>query len=371
MATILFVINAAIVGGAERHTLQLAADLAASGLDTVVFALRPGTMTPPGLMAPDQPTALPRRIRQLAQAMEAADTVVAVNQRPLLAVFAARRLARRKPRVVAVFHTTLLRSRKERWMQRGYNALYRRADLVVYVSGNQQRHWAGQGLRPARSAVVLNGVDVATFSPPDEAARERARRDLGISLGDVVIGSCAMLRGEKNHRQLIDAIAVLRGRDVPACAVLVGDGVMRGELAALAAERGIAPHVRFAGVQADVRPFVAAFDVGVLCSTAVETLSLAALENMAMGVPMVMSDIGGASEIIDGANGRLFAAGDTDGLVAALHDLLPREMRARASAEARRTIVDKFSIERMNAQYRELLVDHVTSARRSPPGTAG
>ena len=50
-----------------------------------------------------------------------------------------------------------------------------------------------------------------------------------------------------------------------------------------------------------MRPFLAAADVGLNCSTAIETLSLSALEMLAIGVPMAMSDIGGASEIVDGA----------------------------------------------------------------------
>src|SRR5207248_3830085 len=92
---------------------------------------------------------------------------------------------------------------------------------------------------------------------------------------DFVIGLSAVLRPEKNPLQLVEAIASLRRRGIPARALVIGDGEMRGELEARARRLGVAGDVAITGLQREVRPFVAACDAAVLCSRT-EAFSLAA-----------------------------------------------------------------------------------------------
>jgi len=105
-----------------------------------------------------------------------------------------------------------------------------------------------------------------------------------------------------------------------------------------------------------VRPLIACCDVMVLPSHAVETFSLAALEAMALGKPVVLSRIGGAEEqVIDGLNGRLFEAGDVDRLTEQLASLEDPSVRERMSREAVRRVVELFDESRMVAAYTQLL----------------
>src|SRR5262249_14701417 len=121
--------------------------------------------------------------------------------------------------------------------------------------------------------------------------------------GDFVVGLSAVLRPEKNPLQLVDAVANLRARGVPARALFMGDGEMRAPLEARARERGIGAEVFVTGLQQDVRPWLAACDALVLCSFT-EAFSLAAIEAMALGKPVVHADVGGAAEmIVPGWNG--------------------------------------------------------------------
>jgi glycosyltransferase involved in cell wall biosynthesis len=117
------------------------------------------------------------------------------------------------------------------------------------------------------------------------------RRVLGLADGDYVVGMCAVFRPEKNHLQLVEAVAKLRARGIPARALLIGDGPMRPAIESRARDLGVAADVVIAGFHQDVRPLLAASDVVALPSTSVETFSLAALEAMALARPVVLSDI--------------------------------------------------------------------------------
>jgi glycosyltransferase involved in cell wall biosynthesis len=84
-----------------------------------------------------------------------------------------------------------------------------------------------------RNEVIYNGVDTNEFRdgrPAGEVARLRAA--LGFRESDYVIGMSAVLRPEKNHVQLVDAIARLRVQGVPARALIIGDGPMRAAVEA-------------------------------------------------------------------------------------------------------------------------------------------
>lgn len=352
----MFVMNTPATGGAERHTFDLADALVTDGFASTIFTMKAGPLRPghTRLLEPDRPRSLPARLLDLSRAirLHQPDLIVAVNDRPMFAAYLARAASLRRMPAVGISHSTILRTRREERMHRIYMPVINRLDGVVFISRNQAAHWRQWGMSPRSEAVILNGIDTARFTP-DERARHRGqtRSRLGLPDRAVVLGMCAVLRPEKNHRQLIEAVSALRGSGVPAHALIVGDGPMRGAVEQDVRDLGMEAHVTFAGMQADVRPLVAAFDIGILPSTAIETLSLSALEIMSMGIPMVMSDIGGASEIIDGRNGRLFPVGDLAALRRCLDDLLDPGIRGEAGRRARETVTSRFDHARMVAEY--------------------
>jgi glycosyltransferase involved in cell wall biosynthesis len=113
--------------------------------------------------------------------------------------------------------------------------------------------------------------------------------------------------------------------------------------------------VVFAGDQRDVRPFLAAMDVGVLCSD-FETFSLAVLETLAMGVPLVGSDVGSIRQVVEpGRNGFIFEPRRVDQLVDQLSRLADAGVRSSMAAEARASIT-RFSEETMVERFEELVL---------------
>ena len=362
--TVLFFLSGLDVGGAERHTLDLRARLMDRGWDVRLMVYGPRT-SPAMRELPGAKDAVMLNLKGMsdmrgwgvvARALKAqnVDVVMGINQAPAIVTAILRLLGATRAKVGCVFHTTLLRSEEERRLPL-FKLAAHLMDVMAYVSRNQAAYWSGRGLRAKHTVTIPNGVDAARFSPASDPLGAKAA--LGFAASDVVIGMLAAFRPEKNHDQAVHALAALRARGMPAKLLCVGDGPTRPDIEALATELGVKDHITFAGEQRDVSPFVAAFDVGLLPSLRVETFSLAALESLASGVPMVMSNIGGASEIVeDGRNGFLFEAGDLSTLVDRL--FIFNDLAARKTIQAlARPSIERYSIEAMVRAYERMLVD--------------
>jgi glycosyltransferase involved in cell wall biosynthesis len=148
---------------------------------------------------------------------------------------------------------------------------------------------------------------------------------------------------------------------------LIGDGPERSAIEAKIEKMDLGTDVSITGLIADVRPAIAACDVIVIASHRVETFSIAALESMALGKPMIMTDIGGASEQIDHANnGYLYQRGNIATLADHLLRLADRAHCTRLGQNARLTVTKKFSLATMIDAYDRIFVELMRSA--SLPG---
>lgn len=298
--------------------------------------------------------------------------VVAANPYPLLYASLALRLARQRAPLVATFHSTCVVDAGEWLRMLLYRGFFWSADCLVFVCENQRRHWLRRALFARRVEVIHNGVDPRFYCDRWSAAeRARLRAALGFGAADYVIGISAWLRPEKNHVQLVQAAAALRARGIPARVLIIGDGATRVAIEARARALGLARQVLITGFQRDVRPFLAASDVVALCSVT-ETFSLAALEAMAMGRPVVHPDVGGAAEMIrPGLDGLLFPVGDTRALVGCLEALADRARAARMGECARMRVRGCFSEQAMVDRYAQLLAELGGRRRARAPALLG
>jgi len=141
---------------------------------------------------------------------------------------------------------------------------------------------------------------------------------------------------------------------------LLGDGPLRGELVALAAELQIADQVDFMGMTDRVFEYLQGGDIFVLPSRA-EGHSNALLEAMACGLPVVVSDIAANLEVVEGGlNGLVFAVDSPNSLADVLTQLLEgHELRNRLGLAARQTVEAQYSLDHIAdgyvALYREIL----------------
>jgi glycosyltransferase involved in cell wall biosynthesis len=263
-----------------------------------------------------------------------------------------------RPRTVALVNTSSFRGR--RLWKRVYQSVLKRFDQTVHGSLAQRRFWLDHdGRSDDKATVIYNGVDSAHFESTavfEDAKRLRAR--LGVTPQGLLIGTVGRMRPEKNQEVLLTTLRSLRAARVDATLVLAGDGPQRDYLRRRAVELEVADRVHFIGELDDVRPALAAMDVFVLPSIAVESFSNAALEAMAIGRPVILSDVGGAREMIDdGVEGYVVSptelAARLPALIAALYsDTRKRQQMGRAARSRAQT---RFSVSGMVAAYRALL----------------
>ena len=192
----------------------------------------------------------------------------------------------------------------------------------------------------SRIRVVHNGVDEAVFTP----GSKRSPRG--------IIGTAGRLIPLKGFDVLVRAFTRVL-REYPTAKLrIAGEGPDRTRLAGLIESQGLSGRAELIGRVEEMRGFLQSLDVFVMPSIK-EGFGMALLEAMSCGLPVIASDAGGLREIVrDGVNGRLVLAGDDQALADALLVMLRDEALAdRLGCEARRSVEERFTLQRMVREY--------------------
>jgi len=212
------------------------------------------------------------------------------------------------------------------------------------------------GVAERRIRVVYNGVGGLAPLPAHQVWRRRSA--LGIAGDQRIVGVVGSLYGVKGHRYLLEAARQILEACPSAIFLIVGCGELEADLKAQAKRLGLDGRVRFLGFREDVGELLSLFDVFALPSLS-EGLSLAILEAMAAGRPVVATNVGGNPElIVDGETGVLVPAGDVRNLAAAIARLLTDTAEARRLGENGMDRVKRcFALESMIEGY-QAIYDH-------------
>ena len=370
-ACIVVLMSSFVHGGAERHAITLINHFSRS-LRVVLVYLKPDLSLLPhverarlaDLVFLD---AASRKldfdaVRRLTRLIDThrPKLVLCVNIYPLMYLHLALRKSRAAPVIVDIFHTTLLRTWKEQAQMVLYRPFIWATDQMVFVCQNQRSHWRRRALFSRRNDVIHNGVDTAYFAPRLSAPqRLQGRARHGWRSDDRVVGISAVLRPEKAHRLLLEAVARLKAEGLNWKVLIIGDGPERAALEADVLRLGLLRDVHITGLLPDVREAIELCDVMALVSVS-ETFSIAALEAMALGKPMVMSDVGGAREqVTHGVHGFLFASRDADALADVLRECAQPGRLPELARQARARVEKEFSLQAMLGAYGQLLARHL------------
>jgi len=224
-----------------------------------------------------------------------------------------------------------------------------------------------------RIKVVYNAINLDEYLPTASYDRDGFRKKLGLRPEDFVVTTVARLEEQKDHRTLLEAARALCElsvkRDSGFAAgrklrfVLAGDGRLEEELKSYAREIGISDNVIFLGRRTDIRDILHASEMFLLTSV-YEGIPNAILEAQACGVPVVSTDVGGVSEIIENNfNGVLCKASDPSDIASRAWMVITSPHFAKRLADnAFEKLKAKFScrsmITKTQAIYRSLLVQN-------------
>ncbi len=359
---VLLFIDALLKGGAERLVVELARRLNSARFDPAVACFRQEAFAEE-LAAAGRPChvvpkrrpfdlALLFRLLRLLRRERIALVHAHDIQSGAYGTLAAR--LSRRPVILTVHGLGIFRQKRSASL---LPRLGRWAHRVVFV-GEWLKKAADDefGVRPRHARVIHNGVDVSAFRPGGPAPELAG--ELGLPRDSLVVGSVGNLREVKDVSTLLRGFAQAVERVPNAVLVLVGDGPERGALEQLVAELGLSERVRFAGARSDVARLLPLFDVFAL-SSKTEGISVALLEAMACGLPVVATRTGGNPEVVtEGQTGRLVPVGAPEELGQALADLLPdAQTRQSYGRRARQRVEQHFSLERMVRDYESLYAE--------------
>ena len=200
--------------------------------------------------------------------------------------------------------------------------------------------------------VIYNGVPTPNINP---GCAEGVRREFGFGGSEFVVGSVGMLRPEKGHVDLIDALSIARKRVPGIRLMLVGDGKCKADLCRHSRELGLDGAIRFVSSGRDVASILHAVQVFALPSHT-EGLSIATIEAMSCGTPVVVTDCGGPTEIVsDGVTGLVVPPCDPQAMADALVRVAEDStLRACLAANGRAQAMDSFSLNTMLQSYERL-----------------
>jgi glycosyltransferase involved in cell wall biosynthesis len=242
-----------------------------------------------------------------------------------------------------------------------YRYLPNRDRSVVAVSDYLRQNLIATGVPVERVQTIYNGTDFAFDEQSLPASDNAVRAELGLPADATLIGMFGQINAFKGSSLLVEAARAILKRFPGAYFVFVGAAkpAFQQELIQLAQTHGVLDHLRFTGVRSDVQRIMAAMDVITLPSR-YEMCSMAIIEAMAVGKPVVATRAGGNPELVQDGETGLLIERTTEALANALISMLEdAQARKRMGEAAQRVAKTRFSasvmVSQIEALYNELV----------------
>lgn len=264
----------------------------------------------------------------------------------------AKMISRSKTKLIFTEHNTGNR-RRDNWIFKKIdNIVYRQYETIIAISGAAHETLTKHLIYPANIVTVHNGVDLAkvkeegTIKPNKFSSRYREKK---------VLLQIASFESRKDQDTLIRALSFLPDFYV---VVFIGDGKRRVDCEKLSRELNVQDRVDFLGLQSNVGAYIRLSEV-VIMSSHVEGFGRAAVEGMALGKPVIASNVIGLADVVKGA-GLLFEAGDHEQLAKTVLRLTEDKGYYESIAQKCYERAEMFDIAHMVEQY-ENIYDTVTA----------
>ena len=234
---------------------------------------------------------------------------------------------------------------------------YKPYRVVVAISSAVESELVNHvGLDPARVVKVASAVDAAGYVPAAAAAaRERLAAIFGLPGEPILVGVIAQLIPRKGHELLLGSLREIFAHHPQVRVLCFGRGRLRQALQREIDNRGFGTRVKLAGFRNDLADLIPGLHLLVHPARR-EGLGVAVLEALSAGVPVVASDAGGLTDIIEQErHGLLFESGNARALRDAVMRMLDdSELRRRCARNGRMHVESEFSVQRMSRRYLEV-----------------
>ncbi|WP_261844971.1 glycosyltransferase [Aliamphritea ceti] len=365
--TMMFLLNSLDVGGSESKVVRVSNELVKQGVDVRIVYLGGGDALINRVSKDVELLNLNYNIKSITKASyelfkyirnNNVSTIYTVNMFPMIFVVLSKVLLRKKLKWFSLINTTYFESLKKEIQMVLYRIVLFYPSFIVFGAEEQKRVWNKRYLINDKSSeVIYNGVDnnFFSFNAVPKSSIDELYRLYNIDDFDRVYITVAQLRSEKRHIDIIEAARITKKLGYNFLFLFVGTGLSRNvdDLKKLVDEYNLSENIIFIGQVGDPRPLLSISNGFILASES-ETFSNAALEAMSMGLPCILSNVGGASEmVIPGYNGFLFQAKSSDSLVEQIFNHFNSD-NSLLSENAKKLVEDKFSFSQMIQQYLRL-----------------
>lgn len=365
---VLFILDSLGIGGSEKKVINIANSLVHKSYGVHILYLNCPNILADRVSDDIYLSSLDRKQKVDARAIlryrmhlatYRVGSVVAVNLYPLFVHKMATLGMRNMPHLFVSINTMYeyMTSAKGRLQMHIYKSLLKRGCKIIFGSENQMRFWISKyGLAADYAQVIYNGIDTSYYSVQTMdvdrlALRERYR----MAEDEIVLGMVSSFRPLKSNIDLIRACKILLSQGYNIKVLFAGDGPDFGKCIAASRDMNVADKIVFMGAVSDVRPALLLMDIFVLTSRS-ETFSNAVLEAMAMSKPVVLGDVGGASEMLsDGVNGFLYQPGNINDLASRIRTMIDNNSLDAMSRQSRKIVEKRFTIQEMVRKYENVI----------------
>jgi glycosyltransferase involved in cell wall biosynthesis len=307
--------------------------------------------------------------RQIRQEVHKADLVFSQSLGPIC-LFSIRAAHREKKKVISFIHSIewelvtravgidMLKKYSFALTKSFVRRIYNHIDLMIAPSQSIAEMLSWHRLKSKKKVIHL-GVDTKRFVPP--AKKEEAKKNLGIDADSIVIGYHGRIGREKDLLTLLRAFIIAKKQHPKTVLLIVGDGVDSVKKKLASVKGVILP-----GSTNNVVPYLQAMDIYCLPSLT-ETTSLATLEAMACGVPVIANKVGFVKDYIrPPRNGLFFTGRDSYDLAKKIMLLTSDpDLRHKISAVARKFVEKEFDWDKTAKQLEEIFEDMICEDRKS------
>jgi L-malate glycosyltransferase len=263
----------------------------------------------------------------------------------------------RLPVIIAHVHGTDYDYSKRNLMIERFLSYF--TDRIICISHAVERFiTVNEGIRSEKTCLIYNAVATPDYFLNDHLRKE-VRASLGLDVEAIVIAIVASLTANKGHGILLTAFKEAFRSHPSIRLLIVGDGPLRKQLEMATRQLMMDQAVVFTGIRQDVFSLLQTSDIFVLPSQDREGLGVALIEAMAVGLPVIGTNLGGIPEVIeDGENGFLVSPRNPEQLAEALKKLVnDQTLRTGMGLRGRQMYEEKFTLPRMIRQI-ETLYDH-------------